>query len=121
MMKMDISTNFFKKYIKEKIRRVSEKAKLRYESIVVSTNLARENMERRLEGMNEFRQALKDSNDSFITRQEWQIQITKMEEDIRMLREAKANTEGKASMTSVYVSYIIAAIALIISIIRIFI
>ena len=36
-------------------------------------------------------------------------------EDIKILRESKANLEGKASMTSVYIAYAISFITLIIS------
>jgi len=113
--------SFFKKYIKEKIRRVNDTAKLRYMSVKEATTLAKTEVDVRLAGMNEFREALKDNNNSFIYRNEYQIQIDKLNDDIQSLKETRANTEGKASMTSVYISYAIAIIALTISIIRIFI
>ena len=115
-----MTTEYFKKYIKESIDKVDKTSKLRHKNVVASTTLARENLERRLEGMNEFRQTLKDVNSTFITRTEYQAQLDKLIEDVKLLREAKANLEGKASMGSVYVSYVIAIIALVISIIRIF-
>ena len=86
-----------------------------------STDLATSLLDKRLDTMNEFRQALKDQQATFVSRSEFEILHQRIIEDIRILREAKATTEGKASMASVYISYLIALIALAISIIRIFI
>ncbi len=89
------------------------------ESIKTATDLAREGMEKRLEGMNEFRNSLKDQSNSFIPRSEINIIINKINDDIRGLREFRSALEGKASSTSVYISYIIAILGIIIGIIGI--
>ena len=84
-----------------------------------AVSLARESMETRLEGMNEFRTSLKEQADKFITRLEhFQVeeahgQIHKgIAEDIRMLRESKAELQGKASQTAVMLTMIIAFLGL---------
>ena len=85
-----------------------------------------ESLNKRLEGMNEFRSALKDQNATFMPRTEYAIQHEKLSEDlkaarnaldsdIRILRESKATLEGKASMTSVFVGYVLTVIALLIA------
>ena len=50
---------------------VSDLSKATTDSIEKSTNLAKEDMERRLEGMNEFRTQLKDQTATFINRGEY--------------------------------------------------
>lgn len=110
-----------KKYFEEKIAKVDEVNRLRFDSIVTSTQLAKELMETRLKGMDEVKENLKDANNTYLTRNEFNIQHDKLNDDIRILRESKANLEGKASMSSVYLAYIIAGLSLMISIIKFFI
>ena len=108
-------------YIESELKRIEQNADLKYLSVKEATTLAKNEVDIRLAGMNEFREALKDSNATFMTKTEFSIYHDKISEDVKSLRESRANTEGKATMTSVYISYIIAIIALTISIIRIFI
>ena len=67
-------------------------------------------LEKRLESMNEFRLQLKDQAGTFFTRNEHSTYMTSVEKDLRMLRESKANLEGKATQTSVNISTAIAVI-----------
>lgn len=108
-------------YIDSELKRIEQASDLKYLSIKEATTLAKNEVDIRLAGMNEFRQALKDSNATFMTKAEFSIYHDKLSEDVKSLRESRASTEGKATMTSVYISYAIALIALTISIIRIFI
>jgi hypothetical protein len=82
-----------------------------------ATNLAAKTLEKRLEGMNEFREALKNQASLFITRSEMELEIEKMEKDIRVLRESKANLEGKASQISVVIALAISILGLFVGII----
>ena len=93
------------------------KSALKIEEINKNTITATASLDKKLEIINEFGQALKEQANKHITSEEF----NKVIEDIKHLREAKATLEGKASMTSVYVGYIIALVALGISILRIFI
>jgi hypothetical protein len=109
------------KYLKSKIKAVKSDSKLRYVSIEKATEIAKQTADKRLDGMNEFRDSLKDQNENFVRKTEYQSEILRLQDDVKILRESKSFLEGKASITSVYVSYLIALLALIISIIQIFI
>ena len=85
----------------------------RFRAIEKSTGEAKEDMSVRLESMNEFRRQLKEQEATFITRPEHD----KIVQDIRELRESRAELQGKASMGAVYIAYIFGAINLIIGII----
>jgi len=77
--------------------------------------LAREALNERLQGMNEFRAALTDQAATFITRQEYNI----LANEIRDLREFKVAVQSKASLSMVYISWLISFFAIIISFFRI--
>lgn len=70
--------------------------------------IALTSLEKRLEGMNEFKQLLKDQAEDFHKR---------VEEALQELRTAKDIAEGKASMVAVYISYILSIAGIIISIV----
>jgi len=78
-------------------------------------NLARDSMDKRLEGMNEFRAQLKEQAGHFITRIEHDALIFKYDEEIKQLNKAKDILEGKASQWSVNVAQIMAAASLVAS------
>ena len=92
----------------------------RFETLEKDMNKASQQMDKRLEGMNEFRSALKDQAGKFLTKDEFMIQHQRVVDDIRVLRESKATLEGKASQTSVFIAYAIALIGLIVGIISYF-
>lgn len=89
----------------------------RLKSVEKATILAANTLEKRLEGMNEFRDALKNQATLFITKTEIKIQFDKIESDIRMLRESKAMLEGKASQLYVTITFILALVSISIAII----
>jgi hypothetical protein len=86
-------------------------------SLKEATSIAKNEMDKRLEGMNEFRNQLKDQSNTYFTKGEHEQFAKRIEEDIRSLRESRASLEGKASQNAVNVSYIIAVMALIISVV----
>jgi hypothetical protein len=92
---------------------------IKVSAIETSTRLAYNSMEKRLEGMNEFRNQLRDQNSTFITKAEYSAHMNKLEEDIRMLRESKALLEGKASQTSVNIALGISIVGLILTVLNI--
>ena len=110
-----------KSYIDSELKRIEQTSKLRYMSVQEATRLAKKEQDRRLDSMNEFRAALKDANVSFITRTEYSNLHERMQEDIKGLRESRAEAQGKASVSSVYISYLIAIIALLIALLKFFI
>jgi chromosome segregation ATPase len=93
-----------------------EEMKADISSIRESTLLAKENIDFRLNSMNEFRGQLKDQATNFITRSELQPRFDRTDEDIRLLRESRAELIGKASQNSVNIAYIIAIIGIALSV-----
>ncbi len=80
--------------------------------------LAYQSMEKRLEGMNEFRDTLRDQASRFVTRVELDAQIEKIEANLRPLELSKANLEGKASQTAFYIAIFFSVAGLILGIIN---
>jgi len=89
------------------------------ESIQQSTNLKAEVIEKRLETMNEFRNALKDQAGTFFTRPEHDLYMKAVEADLRVLREDRANAQGMAKQSSVMWAYAFSALAALASVVSI--
>ena len=87
---------------------------MRFNTIDMSLALVREQMEKRLEGMNEFRQQLNEQTTRFITREELDARCIPCKEDVRSLRESRAESHGKASTMSVFIATAIALCGLIV-------
>jgi len=92
---------------------------IRFDSLDKANSVAYEAMERRLEGMNEFRDTLRDQAARFVTRSELDIIKDRIDADIRVLREYKSLLEGKASQHSVNVAMFLSAAGLLIGIVSI--
>jgi hypothetical protein len=105
-----------------------------------ATSKAETATEKRFEGVNEFRAALSDQARTFVIRSEFSLAVDRLEQDIKNLASARmdlvdkesykttmvglearvddlrlsrANLEGKASATSVYIAYLFSAIGTI--------
>lgn len=74
--------------------------------------LAREIMEKRLDGMNHLREEIRDLKTTYATKIEFNI----VDKEIQELQKFRAVLEGKASQRSVYLAYLLSLIALIIEI-----
>ena len=89
----------------------------RFQSVERAVDVASKQMEKRLEGMNEFRDSLKDQTSRFFTREEFHGAHNPIIKDIEELKLSRAALEGKASQKSVNVAYAISAIGIVISIV----
>ena len=89
----------------------------RLEAIAKETATAARAMERRLEGMNEFRDTLRDQASRFVTRDEVTAQVKANSDAIAELRTFKDRLEGKASVSAVYVAYAISIVSIVIGVI----
>jgi hypothetical protein len=133
---------FFDTRIREQEAQFNIKISALEKAIIVAATA----MEKRLEGMNEFRDQLRDQTGTFVTKPEYGQQMlrvnddikslsdikaqfigrpehdgmfVKLNDDIRVLRESKANLEGKASQSSVNIAMIIAVVGIILGIVGI--
>ena len=84
-----------------------------------ATKLARENLEVRLESLNEWRQQSKDRERDFLARTEFDVRHEKVCEDVRSLRESRAELAGKASQKSVTLVTVLTVVGLLLSAIAI--
>lgn len=89
---------------------------MRIDNIQDSTKLALASANERLNGMNEFRDTLKDQQNTFATRKEVEREVERFEQDIKMLTASKNLLEGKASQKSVTIAYIISFVSLLLSV-----
>jgi hypothetical protein len=96
----------------------------RFDENEKATTLARTQMETRLEGMNEFRETLRDQAGRFVTRAELDLVCTNMTEKaegretrIRSLEESRAELHGKASQSQMYGAYALSALAILVGVI----
>ena len=80
-----------------------------------ATRIAHVSMDKRLEGMNEFRNSLKDQSAKFLNRDEYTLMHGKVLEDVRDLRESRAELAGKASQNAVIGAYVLGVIGLLLS------
>ena len=67
-----------------------------FAAIARSTDKALEANDKRLEGMNEFRDTLKDQTSTFITKRDFENQHDRVKEDIKRLEISKAEMNAKA-------------------------
>ena len=89
----------------------------RLEAVEKAMMVAAAAMDRRLEGMNEFREAMKDAAARTVTRDELCIQLRPIIEEIKELKTYKDQATGKASQSSVTASTGIAVVGLIIGLV----
>jgi hypothetical protein len=107
---MKEETISLKEYFDGRFKEMRDYMDTKFKSLDVANDLARENLNVRLESMNEFRASMKDQTMNFITRVEHDALITKYDADIRYLRDCESKNEGKASQQSVNVTMVIAVI-----------
>jgi hypothetical protein len=74
-------------------------------------------MNKRLDGMNEFRDTLRDQAAQFLTRKEYDAKHEVLTLQIRALELSKAVLDGKASQGAVIAAYIVSGIGILISLI----
>jgi hypothetical protein len=135
-----------KEYFDTRLREQEAQFNIKIAALEKATTIAAGQMEKRLEGQNEFRGQLKDQVTTLVSKAEYAPQLArilediktlsdtkaqfigrpehdgmlnKINDDIRVLRESKATLEGRASQSSVNVAMIIAVIGIILSIVGI--
>ena len=74
-------------------------------------------LDRRLDGMNEFRNALRDQGFSFLSKAEYAVFKEGLEADIRSLRESRAELAGKADQKQVNIALILSVLGFVMGVI----
>ena len=85
----------------------------RLSSLEKATEVAKREMDRRLDGMNEFREQLRKQEGTFITKEFFDSKHDSIQIQVDELRLARAAVDAKASQTSVYIAYALAVISLL--------
>jgi len=81
--------------------------------------LAAQGLETRLDHLNELRQAVNDQERRYATKESVELRLDRIDIDIRKLLSDRDVMQGKASMVSVVIGYIIALASLILGILHI--
>ena len=105
----------YDRYFESRLKDIRDFIELQISALIRSIDLAHVAMEKRLDVMNEFRESLRDTVAKTVTRTEWEKGHDQVEKDVAMLRESKANLEGKASQFSVNIAMIFAILATLLS------
>ena len=100
-------------FLCNKISNLDQKMELTFKLNQSAIDKAESSMNARLESMNEFRDTLRDQNKTFITKSEHEY----LEKQIVDLQLSKAELAGKATQSSVNISYIIAISSILISVV----
>jgi len=100
-------------FLCNKISNLEQKMELTFKLNQSAIDKAESSMNARLESMNEFRDTLRDQNKTFITKSEHEY----LEKQIVDLQLSKAELAGKATQSSVNISYIIAILSILISVV----
>ena len=99
------------------LNKLSEQLDERFRTQQEAIKLSQDVINARLEGMNEFRATISDQNKNYITKAEYGAKLEAINTDLRILREAKAVAEGKASQSSVIFLGVVSVIGLLVSLI----
>jgi SMC interacting uncharacterized protein involved in chromosome segregation len=78
-----------------------------------------ETLDRRLEGMNEFRNALSDQATRMATRLELEAKVESIEKELKSLNTSRDVLESKASQSSVNIAQFLGVIAIVLSLVGI--
>lgn len=121
---MEMDSVSLKEYFDSRIESICRKFTLEIRSIREAVEKSERLLQVRLEGLNEWRAQNKDIIAKFVTQNEIDLQIGRLDdrmrdldESIRALELDRAKLAGKADQKSVNISYIFSAIGAIIAII----
>lgn len=92
----------------------------KFAAIDEATHTAYISMNARLNGMNEFRDALKDQASQMITRNEFNLALGQIRLDLVELQKYRNVADGKASQTSVLLFGFLSVAAFFISLLKLF-
>ena len=101
--------------IESELKALCAKMNIRFESNEKQIELAKQEMERRLEGMNEFRAQLSNQAGTFLSRTEAQLQLEKLITRIVLLEKSVNFREGSRHWSDYILTAVIAGAIVVIS------
>lgn len=107
-----------REHLEALLREQRQYFEMKLKAIEDATNLARQTMNERLDGMNEFRGTLKDRQATMITRVNFESAMERVRVQLDELEKFKNIAEGKASQSSVIFFGFLSVASLLISIIK---
>ena len=107
-------------HIKVRMDDLEKLVDVKFAAIEKATSLAQEALDARLEGMNSFRDALRDLSNGMASKAQVDLITMRMQADIDELKEFRWTLQGAASQKSVNIAMILAIVGLAISILRCF-
>ena len=99
------------KFLDERDRRIQEHFILNDSAKEIAAKVT----ETRLENLNEWKNTVKDRNETYFTRTEHEQYMKAVEADLRVLRESRAELAGAAKQSSVQIALAIAGIGMVMS------
>ena len=108
-------------HLSERIADLRAYIDTRFSEVEKSTSLASSALGQRLNGMNEFRLALKDASSLTMSRTEITAALDRMQITIDELNKSRWTLAGMASQKSVTIAMVISIASLIISVLKIFV
>ena len=95
---------------------IKEHFEARITALEKATVVASSAMEKRLEGMNEFRDTLKDQASRFVTRDELALQMKPVTDTLQEFRTFMDRLQGKADAKAVYITFVFALIGVVLGV-----
>jgi hypothetical protein len=109
-----------REYCEAQMAHMQERAELQLKAIEAAYRKAEIQLDERLAGMNEFRQAMGDQAARFVTREELELKLAVLDKDVRMLQAIASEAKGKASTAQLYISWLFSAGALLLALLALF-
>ena len=107
-------------HLEDKIATTDKATQARLDAVEQAALVATRTLEKRLEGMNEFRAAMGDLSNRMATRAEVEVQNERIKADIKEFRTFMNTQQGKASQASVSWSMALGGIATVIGLISLY-
>ena len=107
-------------HLEDKIATTDKATQARLDAVEQAALVATRTLEKRLEGMNEFRAAMGDLSNRMATRSEVEVQNERIKADIKEFRTFMNTQQGKASQASVSWSMALGGIATVIGLISLY-
>ena len=108
---------YFDKQVQLVERHCNETTDLKVNALKEATTLAKDAMEVRLEGMNNFRDDLRDQAKSLYSRQEHDLYAEKVNDQIQNHQSILDQLKGKAEQSTVMIALLMSSIATILALI----